>query len=56
MIGWVKDTIRDRIPAWGVVVITAAAVGAAAASVAVMALGRAANQNEEMVVESEVEE
>lgn len=52
--GWVKDTVRSRVPAWGVVVITAAAVGAASASVAVMALGRATNQNDELVVQSEV--
>jgi len=54
--GWVKDTLRARLPAWGLVMITAATVGAISASVAVFALGRATDRDTELVVESEVEE
>lgn len=53
--GWV-NTIQSRIPAWGVAVITAAVVGAISASIAVFALGRATNQESELVVESDVQD
>lgn len=56
MSNWVKDTIRSRLPAWGVVMITAAVVGAVSASVAVFALGRATNRETELMVESDVGE
>lgn len=54
--GWVKDTIQSRVPAWGVAVITAAVVGAVSASIAVLALGRVTNRDTELFVHSEVEE
>jgi hypothetical protein len=54
--GWVKDTVQSRVPAWGVVTITAAAVGAVSASLAVIALGRVTDRGTELAVESEVEE
>jgi hypothetical protein len=53
---WVIDAVRSRVPAWGVVLITAAAVGAVSASLAVLALGRATGEDGELVVQSEVEE
>jgi hypothetical protein len=59
MMSWVISVARSRlsqIPAWVLVLITAAAVGAVSASVAVMALGRVKNQVDELPVESEVEE
>lgn len=52
---WVIDWLRSRVPAWGVVVITAAVVGAVSASLAVLALGRATDRDAELFAESEVE-
>lgn len=54
--GWVKDTVQSRVPAWGVVMITAATVGAISASIAVFALGRVTDRGTELAVESEVQD
>jgi hypothetical protein len=56
---WVISVARSRlsqIPGWAVVLITAAAVGAVSASIAVMALGRVKNRVDELPVESEVQD
>lgn len=53
--GWVNNMIQSRVPAWGVAVITAAAVGAVSASIAVIALGRVTDRGTELVVQSEME-